>query len=226
MDNEIEFLIYSIREGNMEKGYIKTYNWVQGLLKTCDFSDNAKRLGLEQVREDAVLVNFFDRTYEISSEDIALIREKIIWTSDREGYEFDLKSVLGYYVLSEAETESVNEYCPLEHFSGGVFRNGSGSPNNKFMEIFGHDCKKFGKVMNLINAQHEDGTRNGKYIWHYNLLPKMPVKFIFYEGDDEFPSKLQILLDKTAIKIYKFEPLAVLHGCVFQTLLSIGKDYA
>jgi hypothetical protein len=101
----------------MEKGYIKTYNWVQGLLKTCDFSDSAKRLGLEQIREDAVLVNFFDRTYEISKDDIALIREKIIWTAGYEGYEFDLKSVLGYYVLSEAETEPLNEYCPLEHFS-------------------------------------------------------------------------------------------------------------
>lgn len=210
----------------MEKGYVKTYNWVQGLLRTCDFSDAAKRLGLEQVSENAVLVNFFDRTYEISKDDIALIGEKIIWKPDSEGYEFNLKSVLGYYVLSDADIEPVNEYCPLSHFSGGVFRNGSESPDNKFIETFGHDCRKFEKVMNLINAKNEAGTSNGKYIWHYNLLPKMPVKFIFYEGDDEFPSKLQILLDKTAIKVYKFEPLAVLHVCAFHTLLAIGRNYA
>jgi hypothetical protein len=210
----------------MEKGYIKTYNWVKGLLAHCDFSDSAKRLGLNQISENAILINFFDRTYKISKEDIELIEQKTLWESDSEGYEFDLKSVLGYYVLSEANIEPMYEYCTLGHFSGDVFREDLGSLiNNRFMDTFGHDYKKFEKIMNLFGIEYEEGTRRGKYIFNYKLLPKIPVKFIFYEGDDEFPSKLQILFDKHAIKIYKFEPLAVLHGCVLQTILSIGKKY-
>jgi hypothetical protein len=207
----------------MEKGYEKTYNWVKGLLNHCDFSDSSKRLGLEQIAENAVLVNFFDRTYKVSKENIELIGQKTIWT---EGYEFDLKSVLGYYVLSEADIEPRYEYCTLGHFSSGIFRDdGFRWYTNKFRDVFGQDYKKFENIMNRLGMEYEEGARNGKYIWNYKLLPKIPVKFIFYEGDDEFPSKLQILLDKNAIKVYKFEPLAVLHGSVFQTVLAIGKNH-
>jgi hypothetical protein len=208
----------------MEKGYEKTYNWVKGLLKNCDFSDSSKRLGLKQISENKIFINFFDRTYQITKEDIEIIEEKTIWTVDSEGYEFDLKSVLGYYVLSEANTEPMHEYCTFSSFSGGVFRESYGLHNNEFMDIFGNDYKKFGEIMSIFGMEYEEGNRDGKYIWNYKILPKMPIKIIFYEGDDLFSSKMQILFDKTAIKIYKFESLAVLYQCIFQTIMSIGKS--
>ena len=209
----------------MERGYVKTFNWVKTLLKNCDFSDSSKRLGLEQISENTILIKFFDRTYKISKEYIELIEEKTIWTVDSEGYEFDLKSVLGYYVLSEANVEPTYEFCTLGQFSGGVFRESySSHNNNRFMDIFGNDNKKFEKTMKILGMEYEGENRNGKYTWNYKILPKMPIKFIFYEGDDEFPSKMQILFDKTAIKIYKFEPLAVLYVNIFETILSLGKN--
>jgi hypothetical protein len=209
----------------VERGYVKTFNWVKGLLNNCDFSDSSKRLGLEQISENALLINFFDRTYKISKEDIELIEEKTIWTVDSEGYEFDLKSVLGYYVLSEAHVEPMYEFCALGQFSSGIFMESySSHNNNRFMDIFGNDNKKFEKIMKILGVEYEEGNRDGKYTWNYKILPKMPMKFIFYEGDDEFPSKMQILFDKTAIKIYKFEPLAVLYVSIFETILSLGKN--
>jgi hypothetical protein len=35
---------------------------------------------------------------------------------------------------------------------------------------------------------------------------------------------MKILFDKTAIKIYKFEPLAILNVSIFETILSLGKN--
>jgi hypothetical protein len=208
----------------MEKGYEKTYNWVKGLLKSCDFSESSKRLGLKQISEDTILINFFDRTYKISKDGIELIEQTTIWKVNSEGYEFDLKSVLGYYVLSEANVDPMYDFCTFSHFSGGVFREGFGSVDNKFVDTFGNDYKRFGEIMNRLGVEYEEGSRDGKYIWNYKILPKIPIKLIFYEGDDEYPSKMQILYDKTVIKIYKFEPLAVLHGCIFQAILAIGKS--
>jgi hypothetical protein len=213
-----------ILEEKMERGYVKTLNWVKTLLKNCDFFDSSRRLGLEQISENTILINFFDRTYKISKEDIELIEEKTIWTVS-EGYEFDLKSVLGYYVLSEANIEPTYEFCTLRQFSGGIFiESYSSHSNNRFMDIFGNNYKKFEKTMKILGVEYEGENRDGKYTWNYKILPKMPIKFIFYEGDDEFPSNMQILFDKTAIKIYKFEPLAVLSISIFETILSLGKD--
>ncbi|MHB9291995.1 hypothetical protein Holit_01083 [Hollandina sp. SP2] len=209
----------------MEKGYEKTYNWVKGLLKNCDFSDSSKRLGLKQISENKVVIKFFDRIYQITKKDIELIEQKTIWKVDSEGYEYDLKSVLGYYVLSRANVEPAYEYSSLGHFSGGVFRESSlGSMmNNRFAEIFDNNYQKFKDIMEIFELEYEAGNRDGKYVWNYNALPKIPVKLVFYEGDDEYPAKLQILYDNNAIKIFNFEQLAVFHLSIFQLILSIGK---
>jgi hypothetical protein len=153
---------------------------------------------------------------------IELIGQKIIWTVESESYEFDLKSVLGYYILSKVNIEPTHEFCTFEQFSGGLFRENLGSSNiNKFRYIFNNDYKNFEKVMKLFSMEYENGNRDGKYVWNYTILPKIPVKFIFYDGDGEFPSKMQILYDKNIIKYFRFEQLAVLHGSIFQAILSI-----
>jgi hypothetical protein len=51
----------------------------------------------------------------------------------------------------------------------------------------------------------------------------MPIKFIYYEGDYEFPSTIRILFDTTAIEVYKFEPLAVLHHCIDKAFAAVGE---
>jgi hypothetical protein len=78
--------------------------------------------------------------------------------------------------------------------------------------------------MDILGMEYEEGNRSRKYTWSCRILPKVPIEIIFYEGDDEFPSKMQILYDKNAIKIYNFEQLSVLHGSIFQALVSIGKN--
>ncbi|MDR2633379.1 MAG: DUF3786 domain-containing protein [Treponema sp.] len=211
----------------MEKGYEKTYQWVKGLLKQCDFSDSAKRLGLKQVAEHTVLLDFFDRTYQITKDAIELIEQKTAWPVDSEEYEYNLKSVLGYYVLSDANIEPAYEYSVLWHFSGGVFRESSSwlsMLNNTFSETFGNRYEPFKAIMDTYGMDYEEGSRSGKYIWNYRLLPKLPIKWVFYEGDEEYPSKLQILYDNHALKIFNFEQLSVLHGSIFTLLVALGKN--
>jgi hypothetical protein len=214
-------------EAEMEKGYEKTYNWVKGLLKNCDFSESSKRLGLKQVSENKMLVDFLDRTYQVTKEEIELVEQKTIWNVDSEGYEYDLKSVLGYYVLSKANIEPAYEYSTLGHFSGGVFSESSSwwsMMNRKFSDTFGNNYECLKKVMDIFGMEYEEENKNGKYVWNYKILPKIPIKLIFYEGDDEYPSKLQILYDNNVLKIFNFEQLGVLHVSIFQTILSMGKN--
>ena len=135
-----------------------------------------------------------------------------------EGFEHNLKSALGYYFLSDFSGEPVNDFCPLTHFSHGVFDNRP-SWDITLEKVYGEDPDKLrraGEALGFI--MEKPGT------WHYRLLPKMPVKIIHYEGDDEYPTTIQVLFDKTAIQVYKFEPLAVLYMCFRQGLAAMGKE--
>ncbi|GMO31806.1 MAG: hypothetical protein Pg6A_20760 [Termitinemataceae bacterium] len=131
----------------MKKGYIQTYEWVMSLLAKNDFEESAARLGLSFSAPGTISIDFLTRTYSVTKESIEKVCERVKWQSCAEGYEFNLKSVLGYYILSEAKVEPVNEFCPLQHFSHGVFRNDDGR-RDPLRIAFGqdfHDSRRLSK---------------------------------------------------------------------------------
>jgi hypothetical protein len=209
----------------MQRGYEKTYDWVVKLLGDCDFEDSAKRLDLGLISPDEVSLEFLGRIYLANRQGVSLIGEKIHWSVDSEGFDHNLKSALGYYVLSGADLEPVDDYCVITSFSGGVFREGGEGDifNNPLGRVYGADYRKFCGVAELLGMTPEESRPNLKYTWRYRMLPRIPIKIVYYEGDDEYPTKLQVLYDKTAILFYKFEPLAVLNGCFISALAAIGE---
>ncbi|MDR1250392.1 MAG: DUF3786 domain-containing protein [Treponema sp.] len=211
----------------MQRGYEKTYDWVVKLLQDCDFEDSAKRLDLRAVSRNEVSVDFLGRTYLVNRQGVSLAEEKIPWSVASEGFDHNLKSVLGYYVLSEANLDPVNDYCVISGFSGGVFREGGEGDvfNNPLGKVYGADYGKFRAVAERLGMEAEESKPDLKYTWRYRMLPKIPIKIVYYEGDDEYPTKLQLLYDKTAILFYKFEPLAVLNGCFIAALAAIGETH-
>ncbi|MDR0562727.1 MAG: DUF3786 domain-containing protein [Spirochaetaceae bacterium] len=205
----------------MKKGYELTYNWVMDLLQSCDFKESAKRLNL-RLSGDAVMIAFLGRTYAVSKEAIRLAEEKILWLSKKEGYEYHVKSVLGYYLLSEADAEPQNDFCTLAHFSHGIFENRELS-GDRLTSVFGADYNKFRKAAEKLSMRFEGEKSSGQYVWSYLLLPKIPIKIVYYEGDEDYPAKVQVLYDKTAILFFKFEPLAVLHGSFIEGFAAVGE---
>ncbi|MDR2659139.1 MAG: DUF3786 domain-containing protein [Spirochaetaceae bacterium] len=210
----------------MKKGYEKTYDWVIKLLQTCDFAESAKRLNLNMSAENEIIIYFLGKKYIVSKNGVELVEEKIAWSYKTESYDYNLKSVLAYYVLSEANVEPQNDFCMLSHFSGGIFNEGRNEDwsKNSLAKVYGNDYNKFRNTAERLGMLFEGEKSICQYVWKYLLLPKIPIKIIYYEGDDEYPSKLQILYDKTAIQFYKFEPLAVLNMCFAEGLAAAGES--
>jgi hypothetical protein len=216
-------------DGKMEKGSVKTYNWVIGLLQKLDFADSARRMGLRLVSHSEIEINFLGSVYSIFRDasnggavNMKLKSETVASADKGLEYEYNIKSVLGYYALSESDVVPANDYCLLTNFSHGVFKTDSSDWAAPLTKVFGNDYDKFRSVA-LKLGMTDEGVQGGGKRWHYELLPKMPIKLVYYEGDDEFPSAVRILFDKTAIEIYKFEPLAVLNSCLVHALAAIGK---
>jgi hypothetical protein len=209
----------------MQRGYEKTYEWVVKLLQDCNFEDAAKRMGLKQTSPEEVSVEFLGRVYLVNKKGVHLAEQKIAWSVKAEGFDYNLKSDLGYYVLSEAKLDPLNDFCTMSMFCGGVFREGGDGSvfGNALGRVYGRDYHKFAAVAEKLGMILEESKPNLKYIWRYTMLPKLPIKIVYYEGDEEYPTKLQILYDKTAIQVYKFEPLAVLNGCFMEALAAIGE---
>jgi hypothetical protein len=208
----------------MKNGSEQTYEWVIKLLRDCDFSESAKRLGLMPLPENKITIDFLGRRYIVAKDGIELVENRFNWSYKTKENDNNLKSVLGYYVLSKADTEPRNDFCPFAHFSSGIFdKHEDNYANNPLTKAYGNDYGKFLAAAERLGMVFEKEKSPGQYVWQYRLLPKIPVKLVYYEGDDEYPSKIQILFDKTAILFYKFEPLAVLHVCLTHALAAVAE---
>lgn len=204
----------------MKNGYEKTYEVVVPRLKGCDFPDAARRLGFDLIAKNTLSINFLGRTFEITQAGVRPL--------DGRDVSVNILSVLVYYTISKGDCEPLNDFCLLHYFSQGLFsNNGTGAEwmTAPLRRKFGDDYQKFCAAATALGLVYEGSRVRGEYTWAYHLLPKMPIKVIYYEADDEFPGDVKILYDKTALNFLDFEPLAVLNGCFISTLASSTSMY-
>jgi hypothetical protein len=202
----------------MGNGYEQTYEIIRSRLVGCDFADIARRMGLNFISEELLSVDFLGRTYEITRAGVH--------PADGKGVNVNILSVLVYYAVSPGKGEPLYDFTLMHNFSRGLF---SGSHSEKdwmgapLVREFSGDYKKFARVADALGMVYEGSRTAGEYTWDYLLLPRMPVKVVYYEADDEFPCEVKIFYDKTAPGFLEFEPLAVLNGCFISALVSAGR---
>ena len=183
----------------MQGGYDSIYLGLITKLSECDFHECAERLGPEYV--DGV--------------------EPL----DGHPVNVNTRSVLLYYLLSKGQGDPEGSYVLFE----AIPRMISGiSAQSRLMNVplerhFGNDYAKFSdEALRLGGIEEEPGV--GKHPWRFNVLPKIPLKIVFYEADDEFPATIQIMLDRTAPRFLKFESLAFMVGLFVRALIKTAQN--
>jgi Domain of unknown function (DUF3786) len=184
-------------------------------LSECDFQEAADRLGLEYM-DGAIQVCFLKREYRITLDGVEPLDGQPVNVNNR--------SVLLYYLLSKGQGEPENSnvlFESLVRMISGL--NGQSRLMNTPLErYFGNDYAKFSEAAVKLGGIEEE-SNGGKHLWRFDALPKIPLKTIFYEADDEFPVDIQIMLDKTALQFLEFECLAFMVGCFVRALIKTAQ---
>jgi len=199
----------------LKSGYDSIYLGLVPKLTECDFQSSAERLGLEYVA-GGVLVKFLKREYRITKDGVEPLDGQPVNVNNR--------SVLLYYLLSQGTGEPENAYVLFEsipRLNGGLALQ-SRLMNSPLERKLGNDYIKFTQAAVKLGGIEQD-SQLGKHTWEFQVLPKIPVRIIFYEADDEFPASLQIMLDKTAPRFLEFECLAFMIGCFTRALIKTAE---
>ena len=199
----------------MLNGYNQIYLSLLPKLSKCDFREIAERLGFKYISSDKICIDFLGREYIITPDEVT--------AADGEPTNVNFCNVLLYYVLSEGSGEPKHSFVPLPRLTGMIA--GSHAITDKIMNTplireFGSELEKLKTAVSVLGGVYE-GMARGSHSWSINVLPKIPVKLIFYEADEEFPADIQIMLDETAPRFMDFECLAFLCGCFVSAL--VGK---
>jgi hypothetical protein len=114
----------------------------------------------------------------------------------------------------------------MHYFTHGLFTSNNSGFDwmiEPLRKEFGTDYQKFHEAALELGMEYAGSRVAGEYTWYYSLLPKIPIKVVYYEADDEFPCEIRIYYDKTVLEFIDFEPLAILNGCFVGALAAIGK---
>lgn len=154
-----------------------------------------------------VTINIPKFTFEVTSPDTVDIWEKIL--------------ILHYLAKAntDALTGSLITYRQIK--SGSVyfptFEKRSILPFTKF---FAENSDSLLEVAKHINAEKYD---SGDMAIKIMAFPYVPLYFVLWKGDDEFPPSGNILFDETIEKILSAEDIAVLSQQIVFKLINISK---
>ncbi len=182
-----------------------------------DFAESAGRLGLELLANGDVRVELCGREYRINSAGVN--------PSDGLPDDVNYRNVLAYYILSTGRGEPEHSYVPLPRTTGmpdGQKTHDKGILIAPLPREFGDDYSKFQSAARKIGGVLEAASAEGGHCWSFQVLPKIPLRLVFYEADEEFPADIQILFDRSAPRFLAFECLAFLTGCFRKSLIRQG----
>ncbi|HTG02057.1 MAG TPA: DUF3786 domain-containing protein [Nitrospirota bacterium] len=199
----------------MKGGYDSIYLGLIPRLSECNFQEAAERLGLAHV-DGGIQARFLDREYRITTAGAEPLDGKPVNVNNR--------SVLLYYVLSRGRGDTDNSYVLFESIPSVIsgLNEQSRLMNAPLEQYFGNDYAKFCEAAIKLGGMEEE-SRAGKHLWKFIVLPRIPLKILYYEEDDEFPASIQIMLDTSAPRFLEFECLAFMVGCFVRALIKTAQ---
>ncbi len=199
----------------MQGGYDSIYRGLVARLPECDLREAAGRLGLDYVG-GSVRVGFLGRRYRVTPDGVRC--------EDDLPVNVNALSVILYYVLSPGHGDPEGSYVLVEAIPRMVGMLGAQSRlmSNPLERHFADGHGAFGEAATRLGGV-EEGSRAGRHLWKFTVLPKIPLKLAFDEADDDFPVGVQIMLDRTAIEFLEFECLAFMVGCLVRALIEVAR---
>lgn len=176
------------------------------------------RAGVE-FEKDRYRLEFLKTSYLI----IPGVREIRIESSPTAKVSFDLCLVLLNYIVSAKEIDSANKWISPKDIKGGdLFFTGTHNLENpSFLELFNKFPDKLIEV----------GTRLGGKPVPYGdraisifALPRIPITYILWVGDDEFPARMTILLNSTIELHLPLDIIYALINITTKRLVEMARD--
>ncbi len=140
------------------------------------------------------------------------VERQVRWAGEERakppGFHYWLLSVV--YLMSARDLPLAGEWIPDRKLPYGqfFFRGPHQLPTARVAEAFGRDGRGF-----LEAALRIGGTKSayGDYAAVLPLLPRVPLLYVLWEADDEFPARVSVLFDRTVAEHLAVD--AVLAGC-------------
>jgi len=132
-----------------------------------------------------------------------------------------LRVLLAHYFRTADGTPLAGQWVSLRELPGGLMyeRAFQGYSGDELARGFGPD---FARLRELAAQYGAKPLAIGDVSFWLDVLPRVPIAVICYQGDDELPSSVQLLFDAASAHYLPTDALATLGGRLTRLLLQAG----
>lgn len=181
-------------------------------VKGLDLSDIARGIGAE-VEEDGIMVYLFGMPYKIHHDGQISTNAYINpW----------IEILLLHYVRTSGKGKPSGQWVSFSELKSAMVKSASFHRDceEPLRELLDKDPKGVEGFLIRLGARRE-AVEGCPSAWYIKALPKIPVLILYWPGNDDGPSQVKILFDRTADRFLDVESLIFL----FEGLVNLIEGY-
>lgn len=176
-----------------------------------------RTLALVDAKQEAHKLNVLDRAYVIVPGSKTIVTE-----GGPSKLEWDIRLLILAYLTGAAKTPLQGKWVTPVEFSGGDLFFSSNAHNLAFAELL----STFNSAEDFLKAGQKLGGKKDKIgdsSFVLLILPRIPILFIYWAGDEELPSKISVLVDESARSHLAIDALWLAIRISERRLVEVGK---
>jgi len=206
-------------ELSKQKNYQQSFDLACASFKGIDLKERAEKSGAvyeQGSEEEQILLSFFSEPYTLRFPQIEFS------SPGKKTVSLVTRALVLHYLLKADGSALTGEWVAYKDLPGGllyasVFARRVTDP---LIERFGSSAQLFREVAVRFRGESaEVGDASVKLL----ALPRVPMQYVLWEGDEEFPASAQLLFDSSVIHYLPLEDIVVLGQITTGRLISLSK---
>jgi hypothetical protein len=199
-----------------QKNYQQAFELACASLQGMDVEERSRKAGARYRKEDdkgIITLPFFSEEYQIVFPEISFC------SSTQRTISLVVRVLLLHYLIRADGTSLSGRWVGYKDIPGGLLYSGvfARRVTDRLVKRFGSSVKEFREAGSRLGGEP---ASIGDASFTLHVLPSVPLQYVLWEGDEEFPASLQLLFDASAVHYLSLEDLVVLGQMATGRLLS------
>jgi len=189
-----------------QKNYQQSFELACASLKEMDLEERAKKAGADyQKGEDGakIIIDFFAEPYHIHFPQIEF------YSPSKKTVSLVTRILLLHYLIRADGSPLTGKWVGYKDIPGGLLYAGVFARRviEPLVRKFGNSAKWFKEIGKKLGGKSVE-VGDGSFILH--AFPFIPLQYVLWEGDEEFPPSVQLLFDASVDHYFSLEDIVVL----------------
>jgi hypothetical protein len=204
-----------------QKYYRQAFDLACQQIKGLDLRERAEKSGTHfekgtHRKEGRISLSLFNSRYVIDFPD------PLVTSLDKKVVSLVTKIILLHYLIKADGRPLSHQLIPYKEIPGGMLYAGVFARRavEPLIPVFGQSPEAF------LDAGLRMGGRKAEYgdiSFEVPALPRIPMTYIVWKGDEEFPATVQLLFDKSVEGYLSLEDIVVMGEMAKSRLIALGR---